>query len=107
MNNIANLGWEKEFMKGLGVLSCPYHVIISKMLEKEHEFKLFGSLNKTCLNFIRIRIFPGSQSSWNSGAVLITAMTPCNLIHSIYNDKHDIQPANTRNNGAIASIPDD
>ncbi|MCI3988142.1 6-phospho-beta-glucosidase, partial [Bacillus vallismortis] len=27
----------------------------------------------------------------------------CNLISSIYNDKHDIQPVNTMNNGAIAS----
>ncbi|MBS4162185.1 6-phospho-beta-glucosidase, partial [Klebsiella pneumoniae] len=31
----------------------------------------------------------------------------CNLISSIYNDKHDIQPVNTMKNGAIASIPDD
>ena len=29
------------------------------------------------------------------------------LITSIYNDKRDIQPVNTRNNGAITSIPDD
>lgn len=29
------------------------------------------------------------------------------LISSIYNDKRDIQPVNTRNNGAIASIPDE
>lgn len=32
-------------------------------------------------------------------------MRPCNLISSIYNDKHDIQPVNTVNRGAIASIP--
>jgi 6-phospho-beta-glucosidase len=31
----------------------------------------------------------------------------CSLINSIYNNKRDIQPVNTRNNGAIASIPDD
>ena len=31
----------------------------------------------------------------------------CSLINSIYNDKRDIQPVNTRNNGAIASIPND
>lgn len=29
------------------------------------------------------------------------------MINSIYNDKRDIQPVNTKNNGAIASIPDD
>lgn len=29
------------------------------------------------------------------------------LISSIYNDKQDIQPVNTINNGAIASIPND
>ena len=29
------------------------------------------------------------------------------LVSSIHNDKRDIQPVNTRNNGAIASIPDD
>jgi 6-phospho-beta-glucosidase len=31
----------------------------------------------------------------------------CNLIHAIYNDSGDIQPVNTRNNGAIGSIPAD
>src|SRR5690625_7548532 len=31
----------------------------------------------------------------------------CSLIHSIYNDKQDIQPDNVRNNGAISGIPDD
>ncbi|MFA7746507.1 6-phospho-beta-glucosidase, partial [Salinicoccus roseus] len=31
----------------------------------------------------------------------------CNLIASIYNDKHDIQPVNTINNGAISDIPND
>lgn len=31
----------------------------------------------------------------------------CSLINSIYNDKRDIQPVNTHNNGAIASIPDE
>ncbi|SIC09069.1 6-phospho-beta-glucosidase [Mycobacteroides abscessus subsp. abscessus] len=29
------------------------------------------------------------------------------LISSMYNDKRDIQPVNTLNNGAIASLPDD
>lgn len=27
MRNIFGLGWEPDFMKGLGVLSCPYHLI--------------------------------------------------------------------------------
>ncbi|EUJ32181.1 diacetylchitobiose-6-phosphate hydrolase [Listeria cornellensis FSL F6-0969] len=31
----------------------------------------------------------------------------CNLIHSIYNDKRDIQTVNTRNNGAITGIDPD
>ncbi|MDG2794357.1 hypothetical protein P7M42_24950, partial [Vibrio parahaemolyticus] len=31
----------------------------------------------------------------------------CSLITSIYNNKGDIQPVNTRNNGTIASLPHD
>src|SRR5699024_8448635 len=31
----------------------------------------------------------------------------CSLINSIYNDKRDIQTVNTKNNGAIDSIPND
>ena len=31
----------------------------------------------------------------------------CNLISSIYNDKHDIQVVDTLNRGAISNLPDD
>ena len=34
-------------------------------------------------------------------------MQRCSLITSIYNNKGDIQPVNTRNNGTIASLPHD
>lgn len=61
----------------------------------------------TCSSFTKILILILSRHSLKNEAVLTTVMQRCNLIASIYNDKHDIQPVNTINNGAISDIPND
>lgn len=118
MKNIVDLGWEPEFIKGLRVLPCPYHRYYyqtSKMLENEQEemnekgtraqvvqklegelFELYGDPD--------LDIKP-PQLEERGGAYYSDAA--CSLINSIYNDKGDIQPVNTMNNGAIASIPNE
>jgi 6-phospho-beta-glucosidase len=118
MKNIADLGWEPDFIKALRVLPCPYHRYYyqtEKMLEEELEaaksvgtraevvqkleedlFKLYADPN--------LSIKP-PQLEKRGGAYYSDAA--CSLIDSIYNDRRDIQPVNTMNLGAIASIPDD
>ncbi|WP_373895489.1 6-phospho-beta-glucosidase [Virgibacillus sp. CBA3643] len=118
MNNIVDLGWEKDFIKALNVLPCPYHRYYyqtSKMLEEEQKeaaekgtrAQVVQALEKDLFDLYKdpdLAIKP-PQLEERGGAYYSDAA--CNLINSIYNDKRDIQPVNTRNNGAIASIPDD
>jgi len=118
MRNIVDLGWEKEFIKALKVLPCPYHRYYyqtSKMLEQEtKEFEEQGmraqvvqSLEKELFELYSdqdLTVKP-AQLEERGGAYYSDAA--CSLINSIYNDKRDIQPVNVRNNGAIASIPSD
>ena len=118
MKNIVDLGWEKEFIKALKVLPCPYHRYYyqtSKMLEQEtKEFEEQGmraqvvqSLEKELFELYSdqdLTVKP-AQLEERGGAYYSDAA--CSLINSIYNDKRDIQPVNVRNNGAIASIPSD
>lgn len=118
MKNIVDLGWEKDFIKALGVLPCPYHRYYyqtSKMIEQEQKdleekgtrAQVVQKLEKELFKLYSdptLSIKP-PQLEERGGAHYSDAA--CSLINSIYNDKHDIQPVNVRNNGAIASIPDD
>ncbi|ALX50134.1 6-phospho-beta-glucosidase [Lentibacillus amyloliquefaciens] len=118
MKNIVDLGWEKDFIKGLGALPCPYHRYYyqtSKMLEAEQkDFAEKGSraqvvqqLEKDLFELYKnpdLSVKP-EQLEERGGAYYSDAA--CSLINSIYNDKRDIQPVNTRNNGAILGLPAD
>lgn len=118
MKNIKTIDFEPDFLRGIGAIPCPYHryyyktsemiaeelraaneegtrAEVVKQVEKEL-FELYKNPN--------LAVKP-PQLEKRGGAYYSDAA--CNLINSIYNDKRDIQPVNTRNNGAIASIPDD
>ncbi|MFV9510577.1 6-phospho-beta-glucosidase [Tepidibacillus sp. LV47] len=116
--NIPDLEWEKDFIKALGILPCPYHRYYyqtSKMLEQELESFQKEGTRAEVVKKIEEELFElykdpnldikPPQLEKRGGAYYSDAA--CNLISSIYNDKGDIQPVNTRNNGAIASIPDE
>lgn len=118
MKNIVDLGWEKDFIQALGVLPCPYHRYYyqtSKMLEQEQQdFAENGTraqvVQKLEKDLFELYSDPAlttkpPQLEERGGAHYSDAA--CSLIHSIYNDKQDIQPVNVRNNGAIAGIPAD
>jgi 6-phospho-beta-glucosidase len=118
MRNIIDLGWEPEFIKGLGVLPCPYHRYyfqMQKMLEEELAAAKEKGTRAEVVKKLEAELFElykdpnlavkPSQLEKRGGAYYSDAA--CNLINSIYNDKRDIQPVNVRNNGAIAGIPDD
>ncbi|MDF2680805.1 MAG: 6-phospho-beta-glucosidase [Brevibacillus sp.] len=118
MENILDLGWDKDFIKALGILPCPYHRYYYQtrtMLEHELEEAQKIGTRAEVVKKVEEELFElykdpdlsikPPQLEKRGGAYYSEAA--CNLIYSIYNDKRDIQPVNVRNNGAIASIPDD
>jgi len=118
VKNIQGLGWEPSFVRALGVLTCPYHMYYYKtkeMLEKDLKnskkegtrAEVVQRLEKDLFELYKdpkLNIKP-PQLEKRGGAYYSDAAV--RLITSIYTDKGDIQPVNTINNGAIASIPHD
>lgn len=118
VRNITTIAWEKDFIKALGIVPCPYHRYYyqtRKMLEKDLESAQKEGVRAEVVKRIEHELFElykdenlaikPPQLEKRGGAYYSDAA--CNLINSIYNDKCDIQPVNTRNNGAIASIDND
>ncbi|MFJ5762321.1 6-phospho-beta-glucosidase [Neobacillus sp. NPDC093182] len=118
MKNISGLSWEPDFIRGLGVIPCGYHRYYYKtdeMLQEELEKAEAEGTRAEVVQRLENELFElykdetldikPPQLEKRGGAYYSDAA--CSLISSIYNDKRDIQPVNTRNNGAIASIPDD
>ncbi|PCK18870.1 6-phospho-beta-glucosidase [Bacillus pumilus] len=116
MKNIEAKNWEPSFVKGLGVIPCPYHRYYYKtkdMLEEEQKAAQDKGTRAEVVQQVEQELFElykdpdlsikPPQLEKRGGAYYSDAA--CNLISSIYNDKHDIQPVNTVNRGAIASIP--
>jgi len=118
VKNIENLDWEPAFIKALDVLPCPYHRYYYKtrdMVEKEIENAKKEGTRAEVVQKLEAELFElykdpnlaikPPQLEQRGGAHYSDAAV--RLITSIYTDKRDIQPVNTRNNGAIASIPND
>ncbi|PNU25310.1 6-phospho-beta-glucosidase [Bacillus stratosphericus] len=116
MRNIEAKNWEPSFVKGLGVIPCPYHRYYYKtkdMLEEEQKAAQEKGTRAEVVQQVEQELFElykdpdlsikPPQLEKRGGAYYSDAA--CNLISSIYNDKHDVQPVNTVNRGAIASIP--
>ncbi|MGO0062824.1 6-phospho-beta-glucosidase [Brevibacillus fluminis] len=116
MRNIFDQGWDKDFLKALGVLPCPYHRYYYQtdlMLAHEQEAAQKDGTRAEVVKKVEAELFElykdpnlaikPPQLEQRGGAYYSEAA--CNLIDSIYNDRRDIQPVNTRNNGAIAGIP--
>ncbi|PCD06984.1 6-phospho-beta-glucosidase [Peribacillus simplex] len=118
MKNIAGFAWDRDFIKGMGIIPCGYHRYYYKTDEMLAEEKESSATNGTRAEVVQqlekelfelysdpeLNVKP-AQLEKRGGAYYSEAA--CSLINSIYNDKRDIQPVNTRNNGAIASIPDE
>ena len=118
MKNIVDVGWEKDFIKALNLLPCPYHRYYyqtEKMLEQEQQAlrdkgtraEVVQELEKelfTLYSDENLAIKP-KQLEERGGAFYSDAA--CNLINSIYNNKQNIQVVNVRNNGAISGLPAD
>lgn len=118
MQNIAALDWEPEFIKALQAIPCPYHRYYYKtreMLEQEKQEAMENGSRGEVVKKLEAELFElykdpelaikPPQLQKRGGAYYSDAA--CSLMTSIYNNKGDIQPVNTRNNGAIASIPNE
>lgn len=118
VKNIQGQGWEPEFIRALGVLPCPYHNYYYKtreMVEKEIKNAATLGTRAEVVKKLEDELFElykdpelaikPPQLEKRGGAYYSDAAV--RLISSIYNDKRDIQPVNTINNGAIASIPNE
>ena len=115
VKNIQGAGFEPEFIQALGVLTCPYHLYYYKtteMLAKELKNYEEGTTRAEVVKALEDDLFElykdpnlaikPPQLAQRGGAYYSDAAV--RLISSIYNDKRDIQPVNTINNGSIASI---
>ncbi|MDR6226747.1 6-phospho-beta-glucosidase [Desmospora profundinema] len=118
MENIVDLGWEPAFIEGLKILPCPYHRYYyqtDRILDEEMEAAKTKGTRAQVVQKLEADLFElykdpdlavkPPQLEKRGGAYYSDAA--CRLIHSIYNDKGDIQPVNTKNNGAIQGIPAD
>ncbi|SHI05647.1 6-phospho-beta-glucosidase [Clostridium intestinale] len=116
--NIKDMPWTPEFIKSLGVMPCAYHRYYfqnKKMLEEELKEFEKGETRAEVVKRLEDSLFElykdpnldikPPQLEKRGGAYYSDAA--CRLITSIYNDTGDIQPVNTRNNGAIADLPQD
>jgi 6-phospho-beta-glucosidase len=110
------MGWEPEFLQALNVLPCPYHNYYYKsgrMLEEELEKFREGNIRAEVVKRLEDDLFElykdpnldikPPQLEKRGGAYYSDAAV--RLIHSMYTDKRDIQAVNTRNNGAISTLP--
>ncbi len=118
MKNIHAMGWEPGFLKALNLFPCPYHNYYYKtreMVEEELMAAESGGTRAEVVKNLENELFQlykdpnldikPPQLEKRGGAYYSDAA--CRLIHSIYTDKRDVQPVNTKNNGAIAGIPYD
>jgi len=118
MRNIMPVSYEREFIKTLGVLPCPYHSYYyrkTEQLNEELEHLKAGIIRAQKVTEIESDLFElykdenlcekPPQLSQRGGAYYSDAA--CSLIESIYTDKKDIQTVDVRNNGAILDIDKD
>jgi len=115
MKNIMPVSYEREFIKALGVLPCPYHSYYyrkEEQLNEELKQLKTGDVRALQVQKIEKELFEiykdesldikPPKLEQRGGAYYSDAA--CSLIESIYTDRRDIQTVDTRNNGAITGI---
>ncbi|MBS3987215.1 MAG: 6-phospho-beta-glucosidase [Erysipelothrix sp.] len=118
MKNIKDIPWSLEFIKGCNVLPCFYHRYYFQKEEMlEHLLKDYKNNNTRSEVVMKVEksLFAKykdetldkkpEELQLRGGAYYSDAA--CNLMLGIYTDNKTIQVINTRNNGAISSLPDD
>ena len=118
LKNIADLDYTPEFLRGVGHTFIGYFRYYTKkfeMLEHCKQAAAKGECRAQVVKKVEHDLFEKykdinlcekpKELELRGGAYYSDAA--CNLITSIYNDKHDIQVVDTLNNGAITNLPND
>jgi 6-phospho-beta-glucosidase len=118
VKNVFPVKYSPEFIASLGLLLCPYHNYYYKkkmMLEQELKEYEEGNIRAQAVKKIEQELFElykdetlkdkPKQLEERGGAFYSEAA--CRLIESIYTDKKDIQPVDTRNLGAITGLDEE
>lgn len=118
VKNVSDFTWNKDFIKALGMMPCPYHKYYFQtkdMLKEELEQFSKGKTRAEIVKKVEEELFKlyknenldikPPELEKRGGAYYSDAA--CRLICSIYNDKKDVQPVNVRNDGAIIGIPNE
>lgn len=118
MRNIIPAKLDKAFLRGLGVIPCPYHNYFFHAKEMyEHGMETYHENNVHAAHIANVEkelfeIYKDPsvdekpiQLEQRGGAFYSDAA--CRLMNSIYNDKRDIQPVDTRNGGSIWGLEED
>jgi 6-phospho-beta-glucosidase len=118
MSNIPPITWEPDFIHALGVIPCPYHRYYYKtaeILQEQLAEYQRGETRAEVVHRLETDLFRQYRNpdldekpailEQRGGAYYSDAA--CRLIDALYNDTHDIQAVNVRNNGAILDLPVD
>ena len=118
VRNISDFSWNAEFIRGLGMMPCPYHKYYyqrEKMLAEELKEFAKGQTRAEIVKGGEGELFDlyknpdledkPTQLEKRGGAYYSDAA--CRLITSIYNDTNDIQPVDFRNGDSISDIDED
>ncbi|WP_297436026.1 6-phospho-beta-glucosidase [uncultured Clostridium sp.] len=118
VRNISDFSWNAEFIRGLGMIPCPYHKYYyqrEKMLAEELKEFAKGQTRAEIVKGVEGELFDlyknpdledkPTQLEKRGGAYYSDAA--CRLITSIYNDTNDIQPVDFRNGDSISDIDED
>lgn len=116
--NIPNFSWPKILLKEMGMIPCAYlryYYLSRDIIEEEltetknnnNRAKQVQVIEKQLLEIysdLNLDVKP-KMLEQRGGAYYSEAA--CELMSSIFNNKHNIMHVNTRNNGAIQGLPDD
>ncbi|GAB3528339.1 6-phospho-beta-glucosidase [Photobacterium alginatilyticum] len=118
MKNIFEEPWDPAFLKALGAIPCPYHRYFYQtdaMLAEEKESSQNEGTRAEQVMKTEQELFElyqneslaekPEQLEKRGGAYYSDASL--NLVDAIYNDLKTIHVVNVRNNGTIATLPDD
>ncbi|MGF1725247.1 6-phospho-beta-glucosidase [Photobacterium nomapromontoriensis] len=118
MKNISEEPWDPDFLQALGAIPCPYHRYFYQpdaMLADEKASSLNEGTRAEQVMITERELFElyqneelaekPEQLEKRGGAYYSDASL--NLVDAIYNDLKTIHVVNVRNNGTLASLPDD
>ncbi len=120
MNNIADLKWNKDFLKALNMIPSPYHryfYMTDRLLMEEQEAAAEGGngTRAQIVQKVEERLFElykdedledkPKELEKRGGAYYSDAAV--SLISAIYNDKREIHTVNIVNKGTIKELPYD